>query len=100
MMRTTLKDSSFLYEFELYNSGNEGVHITSVEPVLSENFLKIALTDENMVIVNKTIDSRSSILVSDQIEFNATGISKTEILKLEPFINGIRISSTETLSFP
>lgn len=88
----------FFYDFLLYNSGDEEVYVTSVEPVFSEKFSKMTLTDNNSIVVDKTLNGTSWVEVSGQVEFNTTGLSKEEIIDVtDRNIPGFRISSTETI---
>lgn len=90
----------FSYEFDLYNYEDGSIYLSSVEPVFSDEFSKRILTSDTAISVDRNIDSGSSITLGGQVEFNATGLSKDEIIGMEPFILGMRLSSTEILPFP
>ncbi|KGK98647.1 hypothetical protein LI82_07265 [Methanococcoides methylutens] len=88
----------WFYDIGLYNSGDEAVYVNSVEPVFSKNFSKIVLEDNNIIVVDKLINGKSSVEVSGQVEFNTTGLSREEIFdSTDGNIIGYRISSTETI---
>lgn len=90
---------SFNYDFVLYNEGNEEIHLDSVEPIFTKDLLARVLIQNHEIIVNKTISPNSTIRVEGQVEFNASGLSKEQILNLD-HIYGINITSTKTLLFP
>lgn len=90
---------SFTYDFVLYNEKNEEIHLDSVEPIFTKDILARVLTENHEIIGNKTISPNSTISVKGQVEFNASGLSKEQILNLD-YINGINVTSTKTLLFP
>lgn len=90
---------SFNYDFVLYNEGNEEIHLDSVEPIFTKDLLARVLIQNHEIIVNKTISPNSTIRVEGQVEFNASGLSKEQILNLD-HIYGINVTSTKTLLFP
>ncbi len=89
---------SFTYDFVLYNEKNGEIHLDSVEPIFTKDILARVLTENHEIIGNKTINSNSTICVKGQVEFNASGLSKEQILNLD-YINGINVTSTKTLLF-
>lgn len=90
---------SFTYDFVLYNEENEEIHLDSVEPIFTKDILARVLTENHEIIGNKTISPNSTICVKGQVEFNASGLSKEQILNLD-HIYSINITSTKTLLFP
>lgn len=90
---------SFTYDFVLYNKENEEIHLDSVEPIFTKDILARVLTENHEIIGNKTISPNSTICVKGQVEFNASGLSKEQILNLD-HIYSINITSTKTLLFP
>jgi len=91
----------WFYDIILYNSGDEDIYVNSVEPIFSEDFSKLVLDDNNIIVVDRSINGTSSVEVSGQAEFNTTGLSKEEILdSTDGNIIGYRISSTETIYKP
>ncbi|HWQ49099.1 MAG TPA: hypothetical protein VN414_09170, partial [Methanosarcina sp.] len=90
---------SFTYDFVLYNKENEEIHLDSVEPIFTKDLLARVLTENHEIIGNKTISPNSTICVKGQVEFNASGLSKEQILNLD-HIYSINITSTKTLLFP
>jgi hypothetical protein len=89
---------AFNYDFVLYNEKNEEIHLDSVEPVFTKDILARVLAENHEIIGNKTISPNSTISVKGQVEFNASGLSKEQILNLD-YINGINVTSTKTLLF-
>ncbi|MGM0771723.1 MAG: hypothetical protein ACQESU_08985 [Halobacteriota archaeon] len=90
------------YNIFLYNSGDEDVYVNSVEPIFGENISKMAVTENNTIVVDRTINGKSSLKISGQVELNTTGLSKEEISDATEIttigsIIGYNISSTETI---
>ncbi|WP_305065039.1 hypothetical protein [Methanococcoides sp.] len=89
------------YDITLYNSGDGDVYVNSVEPIFSENFSKMVVTENNIIVVEKTINGTSLVEISGQVELNTTGLSKEEISDINDFsIIGYNITSRETIDWP
>ena len=89
---------AFNYDFVLYNEENEEIHLDSVEPIFTKDLLTRVITENHEIIGNKTISPNSTISVKGQVEFNASGLSKEQILNLDP-IYSVNVTSTKTLLF-
>lgn len=83
----------FSFTVTLLNNEKSEIYISWIEPILSEKFLQKAEKKENKIIVEKSILPDEYIKISGEIIFNAKGMTKKEILNLEPFIETIRVSS-------
>ncbi len=90
---------TYNYDFALYNEGSEEVYLDSIEPLFSKDFLARVLTEDHKIIGNRTIGPHSTIRVKGQVEFNASGLSKKQILNLAR-IYSVNVTSTKTLPFP
>lgn len=90
---------TYTYDFVLYNGENEEIHLDSVEPLFTNNFLARVITEDHKIIGNKTIRPHSTIHVKGQVEFNASGLSKEQNLNLDR-IYSINVTSTKILLFP
>ncbi len=82
---------SFKYTIALINNDVVDIKIISVEPELSEEFAKRAEDRSTAIQVDKVISSGSSIDVSGEIIFDAKGMSKEQIIDMEPFVIDIKI---------
>lgn len=82
---------SFQYTITLSNNEATDIKIVSISPILSEEFLERVITEDTTIQVNKTIFKENYLNVSGEIIFDAKGLSKEQIIDLEPFINGIKI---------
>lgn len=96
----SLGDRVYMYEITLVNQEQDDVHINWIEPVPSEVFSKKLLTRDNKVMVEEDIAPESCIEISGQVEFDAQGASKAEILSWEPFIIGYRVACEKVLPLP
>jgi hypothetical protein len=88
---------SFKYTVTLTNNETESITIVSVTPVLSEKFLERVSNKDTTVQVNKTIPQGSSLDVSGGIVFNAKGLTKEQIMALEPFVKEIKIMEEKVI---
>lgn len=82
---------SFKYTMTLTNNDASGIKIVSVEPVLSEEFIERASDEDRIIQVNKLISHGSSIDVTGEIIFDAKGLTKEQIISMEPFVKEVRI---------
>ncbi|MDK2834897.1 MAG: hypothetical protein PWR29_1062 [Methanolobus sp.] len=85
------------YSFVLYNGRGQTVNIFMAEPVFSEGISDRILTENTSVTVSESLTPGSSLVVEGSFVFDANGLTKEEIVKLEPFIEHVRIISVETL---
>lgn len=88
---------SFKFTITLTNNEAADIEIVSVKPVLSEKFLERASNGDAAIQVNKTIPKGSSLDVSGEIIFDAKGLTKEQIVSLEPFIKEVRIVEERTV---
>lgn len=82
---------SFKYTMTLTNNDASDIKIVSVEPVLSQEFQERVSDRDTVIQVNKTVTQGSSLDVSGEIIFDAKGLTKEQIISMEPFIKEIRI---------
>ena len=88
----------FSYSIALANNDKDEVYIKETILVLTPEFEKILITKQLTVPVNKTILPKSSIDIKGSLDFNAAGMSKDDILKLNPRIKSVKIVSEKTIS--
>lgn len=90
----------YSYNFTLYNGNEHKFLIKTFEPEFSQNFSDIVITKNTTQIVNKSIEPECSIQIKKDIRLNTTGLSKEELLELEPFIQRINITSVTSHPVP
>ena len=90
----------YSYNFTLYNHGNQEIYVEYAEPVFSEEFGKLLLSDDHRIYVNKSIIPESTVQISRDAEFNMTGLSKADIFQIETFTTEIEVNSMLTIPFP
>lgn len=89
---------SFKYTLTLTNNEPEDMKIISVNPELSDKFLERVKNKDTEIKVNKIISKEGSLEVSGEIIFDAKGLTKEQILSLEPFIKNIKITEERTIN--
>ena len=89
---------SFKYTITLTNNEAADIRIVSVKPVLSEGFIERVSDEDTIVQVNKLIPQGSSLDVTGEIIFDATGLTKEQIVSLEPFIKEIKVIEERTIN--
>lgn len=86
------------YEFNLYNSGQENIYVTEVEPLLSESQLIISSQDSVSRQINSNVTAGSYITINGSIELSTENMSKEEILDIQPIVF-VNVSSTQTIPY-
>ena len=86
------------YEFNLYNSGQENIYVTEVEPVLAESRLIISSQDSVSRQINSNVTAGSYITINGSIELSTENMSKEEILDIQPIVF-VNVSSTQTIPY-
>ena len=89
---------AYTYDFVLYNDENEEIYLDSIELLFTKYFLARVLTENHKIIGNKTMKPHSTVHVKGQVEFNASGLSKEQLLNLD-HIYSVNVTSTKTLLF-
>lgn len=89
---------SFKYTIALTNNEAAEITIVSVNPILSEKFLQRVSNKDTIIQVNKTISQGSSLEVTGEIIFDAKGLTKEQIVSLEPFIKEVKIVEERTIN--
>lgn len=86
-----VENQSFKYTLQLTNNEEDDLEIISIEPILTENFEKLVLSKDLIMNINKIISKGNNLEVSGEIIFNTKGMSKEEILNMEPFVKEVKI---------
>lgn len=86
-----IETQSFKYTVTLTNNEPTDITIVSVNPVLSEKFLERVSNKDTVVKVNKTISKGGSLNVTGEIIFDAKGLTKEQIVSLQPFVKDVKI---------
>ena len=82
---------SFKYNITLTNYEATDINIVSVKPMLSEKFLERVSNEDTIIQVNRIIPQGSSLDVAGEIIFDAKGLTKEQIIGLEPFVKEVKI---------
>lgn len=88
------------YKITLKNNSDSGMFIQQVEPVVSKSIESRVLVDNLGRSVGNNIASGGTMEVSGKFTFDAKGLSKEDIDKLQPAIIGLRVTAEETLTVP
>ncbi len=88
---------SYRYSVTIQNYDKSDYNIISIQPVLGSDFLKRVENKENKVIVNGTLPSEQSLTIDGEIIFETKGLSKEEIIGMEPFIEKFNILEERVL---
>jgi len=95
---TNLDKTNYSYSINLTNENENTVFIESVEPRINEKYLNITISKDIIVSVNKDLKPKESIQINGEIIFDTNGLTKSDILNLEPFITDIKVLSEEIVS--
>ena len=89
---------SFKYTITLTNNEATDIQIVSVKPMLSEEFIERVSNNDTIIQVNKTIPQGSSIDITGEIIFDAKGLTKEQIVSMEPFVKEVRITEERIIN--
>ena len=92
-----IETQSFKYTITVTNNDAQDITVVSINPELSKKFSERVSDKDTEVKVNKTISSGGSLDISGEIIFDANGLSKEQIVGLEPFIENIKIFEERTI---
>jgi hypothetical protein len=95
---TDLDKSKFSYSINLTNENESIIFIKSVQPSVDGKIINKIINKDIIVTVNKDIKPNETIQVSGEIIFDTKGLTKSDIVKLEPFITDIKVLTEETIS--
>lgn len=88
----------FSYSINLANNDKDTAFIKEVTLVLPKEFEETLVTKQLTVTVNKDIAPKSSIEIKGSLDFKANGMSKDDIIKLDPRISSIKVTNERTIS--
>jgi hypothetical protein len=84
----------------IQNKSSNTVFIELVEPVPSPGLEPKVLAGNLLRAVSKNVVSGQSVVVSGSFPFDARGMTKPDIDKLQPVVTGFRVIYDETLPVP
>ncbi len=87
------------FKWQVKNNNAEEVLLQWVQPNLSDELANRLLTEDVKVNVGKVVSPGESIEVEGAITFDASGLSKQEILD-ECYITDVRVSMESTVHLP
>ncbi|MBC8061697.1 MAG: hypothetical protein H7Y18_13660 [Clostridiaceae bacterium] len=95
---TDLDKTIFSYSVYLTNQNEKSIFIRSIQPSVNEAVKYKIISIETVVSVNKDIKPNETIQINGEIILDTKGLLKQDIVKLEPFITDIKVSTEETIS--
>lgn len=93
-----LDKTRFSYSINLANESENNIFIKSIRPSVNEIIKNKILSKDIVVKVNKAIKPNEAIEISGEIIIDTKGLTKEDIVKLEPFITDLKVSTEETVS--
>ncbi len=88
------------YQISIGYRGTGTVKLQDVGPVLGKAFSRLVISSQMTEVPATSLNTWDAINVSGEIIFNAKGLSKFDIVKLEPFITGFRINPETVVGVP
>lgn len=88
----------FSYSISLANNDKDTVFIKEVTLVLPKEFEETLITKQLTVTVNKDILPKSAIEIKGSLDFKANGMTKDDIVKLNPRILSVKVTNERTIS--
>jgi hypothetical protein len=93
-------EQHYSYTVSLQNNGISAVTVYFIEPVLLEPFAGKAKERDFKVTVEKTMAPKTTIEIDGEIQFDARGMSKDQIIAMEPFFTEVNINIDQLLPIP
>ena len=97
---STSETQRLTYGVTLKNNSAVNIYIDYIEPVVIPDIDSRVLLAGLIKAVGRSVASGGTIEVSGSFTFDATGLSKQDIDKMQPIITGIRVVSDQTLKIP
>lgn len=94
---STFDIQKFTYTLTLSNNDSEEIYVKEIRVSLPADFEQRVTTKNFIINVDKAIPSKSYIEVGNSHEFDARGLSKDDILKLNPHISSIKVITEKTI---
>jgi hypothetical protein len=98
--QTSVDTQTVYWSVVIQNKSSNTVFIEMVEPVSSPVMEPKVLAGNLLRAVSKNVVSGQSVVVEGSFPFDARGLTKPDIDKLQPFITGFRVIYDETLPVP
>lgn len=95
---STFDIQKFSYTLALSNNDSEEVYVKEIRVSLPADFEQRVTTKNFIINVDKTIPAKSYIEVRNSHEFDARGLSKDDIHKLNPHISSIKVITEKTIN--
>lgn len=95
---TDLNKTKFSYSVNLTNENENTIFIKSIQPSVNEKIKNKIISKDIIVAVNKDVKHNETIQISGEIAIDTNGLTKSDILQLEPFVTDIKVSTEETIS--
>lgn len=89
----------YTYSAALVNESDQDMYISLVEPILSVEIKDRVITNNYQEFID-TIAAGETVEIKGEFIFDATGLNKEQIIALEPFITGFRVSTEQILTLP
>jgi len=87
-----------VYSVTLTNENNKAIYVQWIEPVLGTKISEKVITEDLKVIVEKEIPANQYLEIDGEFILDTKGLSKKEIISLEPFITGIKVTLGKTIN--
>lgn len=95
---TDLDKTIYSYSVYVTNENEKNVFIKEIQPSVNEAIKNKIISKEIVVNVNKDIKPNETIQIKGEIILDTKGLEKQDIVKFEPFITDIKVSTEETIS--
>jgi hypothetical protein len=95
---TDLGNTKFSYSINLTNENENNIFVKSIKPSVNEKINNKIISKDIVVTVNKDIKHNETIQINGEIIVDTKGLTKSDIVQLEPFITDIKVLSEEAVS--
>jgi hypothetical protein len=95
---TDLDKTKFSYSVNITNENENIIFIKSIQPSINKKIIRKIISKDIIVTVNKDVKPNETTQINGEIIVDTKGLTKSDILKLEPFITDVKVSTEETIS--
>lgn len=87
----------FSYDISLINENPSDIFVKSLQTIINST-IKDKILDKGLIVnVNKNLKTNGTINIRGEIIIDTKGLSKTDILKLEPFVTDIKVTTDQII---
>lgn len=94
----SLDETLFSFDINLTNNEESDVFISTAEVIVNEAVANRLKSKLEPIELNKALKPGETIAIQGELAFETKGMSKEEIVKLEPFITDLKVTREQSIN--